>query len=143
MACRVVAMLVALLSGAAMAEGTVAVEPPSVVPWADLKEAAVLRVDQVADFGTLVEVQGVLRERSGGRHTVRLLAVGRSEAWFVADNLPAGGWTALLGVEPRLIAPASSLPEHEERHVVRRWAPFESSSVLPAVVPTLPVERNP
>ena len=51
MACRVVALLVGLLSGAAMAGGAVSGESPAAVPWADLKDAAVLRVDQVADFG--------------------------------------------------------------------------------------------
>lgn len=143
---RGVAMLMALLSGVAMAEGPAFGEPPVVAPWADLADAAVLRVDQVADFGTLVDVQAALRECSGGRYVVRLLAVGRSEAWFVADILPAGGWAALLGAEPRLMVPADSPPAHQERHAVRRWTPSVSSSLQPAGVqmpPTSPFERNP
>ncbi len=143
MACRVVALLVGLLSGAARAGGAVSGEPPAAVPWADLKDAAVLRVDQVADFGAMVDVLGVLRERSGGRQTVRLLAVGRSEAWFVADILPVGGWAALLGAEPRLAVPAGVFPADEGRHGVRQWTPFAASSGLPAALPTLPGERNP
>lgn len=129
MACRGLAvLLVALASGGVVAETTVSGVVPSEaaiageqrVPWADLRARAVLRVDQVADLNALFGVQAVLRERSGGQ--LRLLAVGRSEAWFVADTLPTGGWPALLAQEARLSPPAI-MEAPEDLHAVRLWTP--------------------
>lgn len=129
MAWRGLAVLLVVLgsgvsaAGAAAPEGAAtegAIAREALVPWADLTGKAVLRVDQVADLKALVGVQSVLRERSGGQ--VRLLAVGRSEVWFVADSPPVGGWTALLGQEARLVAP-DRREAPEDLHAVRLWTP--------------------
>lgn len=130
MACRGLAvLLVTMVSGGAVAEtpgpgiesSEKAIAGEQRAPWADLMDRAVLRVDQVADLKALFGVQAVLRERSGG--LLRLLAVGRSEAWFVADTLPTGGWSALLAQEARLSPPAL-IEAPEDLHAVRLWTPM-------------------
>lgn len=129
MAWRGLAVLLVVLGSGVSAAGAAAPESvaaeaaiarETLVPWPDLTGKAVLRVDQVADLKALVGVQSVLRERSGGQ--VRLLAVGRSEVWFVSDTLPVGGWAALLGQEARLVVPARR-EAPEDLHAVRLWTP--------------------
>lgn len=73
-------------------------------PWPDMEGRPVLHVERITDLKALLTVQSLLRG-GGGVHPIRLLGVSGSEAWFVADSLPEGGWRALLLSEPRLRLP--------------------------------------
>lgn len=101
------------------------------VPWADMADRPVLKVERVADLKALLTIESLLR-----RVSVRLLAVGRSEAWFVADSLPERGWAGLLQAEPRL-QPAGEADRSppEGLHATFVWAPEAAAVALPDPAP--------
>lgn len=121
-ACAWILLLVATGSVWAAGESLEDKAGQSVVPWEDMVDKPVLRVEQVADLGALLAVESVLKLKGGG-HQVRLLAVGRSEAWFVAGSLPPKGWQELLDGEPRLVPGEQVAGESVGLHAAYVWVP--------------------
>jgi hypothetical protein len=112
-----------------------------VSPWPDMANRPVLHVAGITDLKALLTVQSLLR-KSGGAHSIRLLGVNSSDAWFVADSLPTGGWSALVGADPRL-RQQEGVPVNEDAplHASVIWDAEAVADDLPSVSsasPSLP-----